>query len=62
MKFSIIVPSLLLILSTVTALALPNEQDLVARDDNDVPKLNLACLIPCVGHKSVAECRKICDH
>ena len=60
MKFSIIIPSLALISSTVTAFALPNEQDLANRD-NEVPKLNTACLARCdLNTKSVQECRKLC--
>ena len=63
MKFSIVITALALISSTVTAIALPNEQDLVARDNEEVEaRTNIACFVHCkfIAHKSTDECRKLC--
>jgi len=63
MKLSIaIITSIALISSTVTALALPNEQDLVTRDNEieaRVP-LNFECFAKCFIRYPVDECRKKC--
>ena len=63
MKFSIVITSLVLISSTVTALTLPNEQDLVTRDNHEVEArtpLNFNCLLKCFLHHSADECNKKC--
>ena len=65
MKLSIVITSLALISSTVTAVALPNEQveDLVIRD-NEIEErmpLNIQCLLKCfLRRKNIDECRKQC--
>jgi len=66
MKLSIIITSLALISSTVTAVALPNEQveDLVIRDNEIEERMpfNVDCLLKCFfRRKNIDECRKQCS-
>ena len=65
MKLSIaIITSIALISSTVTALALPNEQDLVTRDNEIEERMpfNVDCLLKCfLRRKNIGECRKQCS-
>jgi len=66
MKLSIVITSLALISSTVTAVALPNEQveDLVIRDNEIEERMpfNADCLLKCFFRgKNIGECRKQCS-
>jgi len=64
MKLSIVITSLALISSTVTAIALPNEQDLVTRDSEKIEaRMNIGACLKCVVHHigSPRACHKECS-
>ena len=64
MKFITIISSLALISSTVTALALPNKQDLVTRDNEELEaRINIAACFKCISLKALegGDCHKVCS-